>query len=63
MHFGERTQFPIRHAAEKRGHQESGHLVVRNFAGGVPIHKVLDFFHTKLVTPAFPQDQVNCAHV
>ena len=62
MHFGERAQFAIRHATEKRGHEERGHLIVGNLTGGVPVHQELDFFHTKLFTPAFPQDQVNCAH-
>ena len=44
--FGERAQLPIRHAGEISGHEERGHLVVGNLAGGVPVDQVLDFFHT-----------------
>ena len=62
MHSVRRLTSRSRHPGEEDGHQEGRHLIIGNFAGGVPVYQELDLFRSEFFAAALALNQVNCTH-
>ncbi len=57
-----RADLAIRHSRMEDGHEEGGHLIIRNFIPVVAFHKRGNFLWRQFFTISFSVDQIDSSH-
>ena len=61
--LGQGADFAVRHAGEKYGHQERGHLIIRDGSAGITVNEESNFLSGQLFAVPLAMDQVDSSHL